>query len=105
MKDETNGMPISEFVGLRAKMYSQMVYDKDDVDDHYHAKKRAKGISRYVVADKIRHDDYVETLTQGKQTHEHMTSLRSYKHEMYTIDVKRHVSQHLMINDIYMMMV
>jgi hypothetical protein len=41
MKDETNGSPISEFCGLRAKMYSILC---DGV-----AKKRAKGVSKGVV--------------------------------------------------------
>ena len=39
MKDEYNGRPISEFVGLRPKMYSILEADG-------HEKKKAKGISR-----------------------------------------------------------
>jgi hypothetical protein len=92
MKDETNGDPISEFVGLRAKMYSQLVYtDKKNpiTNVPYDEKKRAKGIARYVVADQIRHQDYVDTIVERKQTKVSMTSLRSYKHEMYTINVNK----------------
>ena len=41
-KDEANGKPITEFVGLRPKMYSFLIDDKG----HTTEKHRAKGIKR-----------------------------------------------------------
>ena len=50
-KDETNGIPIIEFIGLRSKMYSiKLLNDK--------AKKRAKGVKKNVVNNDIKHDNY-----------------------------------------------
>ena len=54
MKDECAGIPPSEYVGLRSKMYS-LLYDGKE-------KKTAKGISRSVVKKQICHDDYKDTL-------------------------------------------
>merc|ERR1711867_49379 len=51
-KDETEGIPIIEFVGLRAKMYSikTPVVKKD--------KMRAKGVIKAVTKEQIKHDDF-----------------------------------------------
>ena len=50
MKDETAGVPVMEFVGLRSKMYS-MVYEGAE-------KKTAKGIGRASLRE-MRHVEYV----------------------------------------------
>ena len=50
IKDEMNGMPIKEFVGLRPKMYSL-------VKENNSEKKTAKGISRAITRE-MRHNDY-----------------------------------------------
>ena len=49
-KDETAGKQIEEFVGLRAKLYSYKLHDKEH--------KRCKGVKRNVVAKSITHKDY-----------------------------------------------
>ena len=49
-KDETNGIPISEFVGVRSKMYS-MIYGND-------GKKTAKGIKKNVMKKYLKHEGY-----------------------------------------------
>ena len=43
MKDETTGVAIEEFVGLKPKMYSCLVYDNSD-------HKKAKSVNKNVVA-------------------------------------------------------
>ena len=43
-KDETNGNPIVEFVGLRPKMYSQLVYYKGS--DKYEGKKEQRVLKK-----------------------------------------------------------
>ena len=50
MKDETGGVTVEEFVGLKSKMYSFLV---DDNSEH----KKAKGVNRNVVAT-ISHNEY-----------------------------------------------
>ena len=54
MKDETAGVAIEEFVGLKSKMYS---YLADDNTEH----KKAKGVNKNVVAT-ISHNKYKDVL-------------------------------------------
>ena len=77
MKDETNGVPIEEFVGLRSKMYS-LKYNNEE-------KKRAKGISKAVVKKNINHDDYKNTLFNGVLMRHEMLGFRSKLHDVYTV--------------------
>ena len=63
LKDETGGMPIIEFVGLRAKMYSFTYMDATgNVVDPRH-KHRAKGI-QYAASRRLEHRDFVRMLTE-----------------------------------------
>ncbi len=64
MKDETHGIPIQEFVGLRPKMYS-ILYTENDKQVE---KKTAKGIKKSVTKRKLRHASYKECLLEKKQT-------------------------------------
>ena len=56
MKDETHGIPIQEFVGLRPKMYS-ITYTEENNEVE---KKTAKGIKKCVTKRVIRHKSYKE---------------------------------------------
>jgi hypothetical protein len=82
MKDETNGTPIEEFVGLRSKMYSIKLCDAA-------VKKRAKGITRAVVQKQITHDDYKSTLFSGNLMQHEMTLFRSIKHDIFTVNMNK----------------
>ncbi|XP_076384365.1 uncharacterized protein LOC143262720 [Megalopta genalis] len=55
MKDENGGKIMTEFVGLRSKMYAIRVQDKDDV-------KKIKGIKTNVTIKNITFDDYLACL-------------------------------------------
>lgn len=57
MKDETKGVPVAEFVGLRSKMYS-FINDGGIVE-----KKKAKWIN---VVKKIKHVEYRDVLSGKK---------------------------------------
>ena len=81
MKDELNGVPIVEFVGLRSKMYSL----KTEAEE----KKRAKGIVKAVVKKDITHEDYKNILFSAGQTSHNMTVFRSDKHEIYTVSMDK----------------
>ena len=75
MKDETNGQPISEFIGLRSKMYSFTCNNTEE--------KRAKGVSKVTVKKELKHEHYKSVLfTQTKKVSS-MTSLRSHRHELF----------------------
>ena len=75
MKDETKGFPISEFVGLRSKMYSFLSNQKEE--------KRANGVAQVTVKKDISHEQYKECLFGEKKLISSMSSLRSHKHELY----------------------
>ena len=62
MKDETHGLPIEEFVGLRPKMYSILFTE----DSKPVKKKTAKGVSKNVTKRKIRLQDYKTCLIEKR---------------------------------------
>jgi hypothetical protein len=77
MKDELSGIPMNEFVGLRAKMYSV----------EYGAKTmtKAKGVKKYVIEKELKHADYRDCLFQCREYHHRMNSIRSEKHIIYSM--------------------
>ena len=77
MKDECGGKQITEFVGLRAKMYS---YRLDETEE-----KRAKGVKKNVIKKDICFDDYYKCLIERVNPICRKTNLiRSHKHEIYS---------------------
>jgi len=85
MKDETHGLAIAEFVGLRPKMYS-LKYEEDGKDVE---KKTAKGIAKNVTKRDIRHAHYKDCLFKKKRTINKMKQIRSENHELYTISINK----------------
>ena len=81
MKDETPAEPIEEFVGLRAKMYSIKTSDKE--------KKTAKGVTKAVVRNRIRHVHYREILENAGARRDKMRMIRNERHQMYTVEVNK----------------
>ena len=61
-KDEACGIPITEFIGLKSKIYSY-------VKDNEKVEKTAKGIKKNVISNNIRHEDYKRTLLNEEQMH------------------------------------
>ncbi|MFN9999704.1 MAG: hypothetical protein ACK559_01120, partial [bacterium] len=80
-KDETSSKIITEFVGLRAKMYAFKT-------DKYESKK-AKGVKKLVVKNELKFQDYKRSLFGVTRTdiqqQTNFNTIRSYKHEVYTI--------------------
>ena len=70
-KDELGGKQMTEFIGLRPKMYS---YTGED------SGKRAKGVKKSVLRKTIQHDDYRTCLLEKKVYARDMPGLRSYNH-------------------------
>ena len=81
-KDEAAGIPITEFVGLRSKMYS---YIKDDNNGG----KTAKGIKKNVIKNNIIHDDYKKTLFDNKQMYHKMKTIRSENHQLGSYELNK----------------
>ena len=80
MKDETHGIPIQEFVGLRPKMYS-LTYTEENKEVE---KKTTMRITKSTRRN-IRHESYRECLLEKKQTMATMNQIRSEGHKLYSI--------------------
>ncbi|XP_070170724.1 uncharacterized protein [Polyergus mexicanus] len=88
MKDENAGAIMTEFIGLRTKMYALRVAGKSDT-------KRIKGVKSGVVARTITFDDYARCLRQGIEMKREQFCIRSELHEMYTVsELKIALSPH-----------
>ena len=81
-KDEAGGRIITEFVGLRAKLYAFRMDDGKEV-------KKDKGIKKSVVENSIRFDDYKDCLENKVRQMREMQVIRSYKHFVYTETVNK----------------
>jgi len=80
-KDETGSIPIAEFVGLRAKMYS-LLYNNIE-------KKVAKGIGRAVIKYDLNHEMYKDTLFRRCIKRNAMQMFRSYNQKIYTVTLNK----------------
>ncbi|XP_043478168.1 uncharacterized protein LOC122508718 [Leptopilina heterotoma] len=78
MKDECSGKIVTEFVGLRSKMYSIRVENQDFI-------KKAKGVKAGVVKKDINFDDYVYCLQNVKIQSRTQYSIRSNLHKVQTL--------------------
>ena len=81
MKDETGGVAIEEFVGLKPKMYSYLV---DDNSEH----KKAKGVNRNVVA-AISHNVYKNVLLNNKYLRHSIRRNHSKDHKIGTYEINK----------------
>ena len=79
MKDETKGEPISDFVGLRSKMYSFKTKNMDEI-------KIAKGVKKETVKQDIIYKDYFHTLIWGTGRRHQMRFFRSERHHIYSLE-------------------
>ena len=70
MEDETAGVPITEIVGLRPKMYSMTYAGKE--------KKTANGIGRVAIRKQLKHDLYKEIVFKSEIVYTSMRQIRSF---------------------------
>jgi len=82
-KDEANGFPISEFCGLRPKMYSFLFPTGKD-------KKTAKGIKRTFIKKELRHENYRQAIV-GKDYRQQakFNQIRSRDHAISSVVVNK----------------
>ncbi len=84
-KDEAKGEIITEFVGLRPKMYSYLLlHENGNVEE----KHRAKGIQREL-ARKYRHLDYVKELKDPIENMIKTKRIGSKLHQIYSIETSK----------------
>ena len=75
IKDECKEKIISEFVGLKSKMYSLISIDNNEVT-------KAKGVNK-----KIRHKEFIDVLFNKKVIRHNMKRIQSELHRVGTYDV------------------
>ncbi len=81
-KDESNGCPITEFVGLRSKMYSFTTEDD-------HNSKKAKGIKKSAMH-RITHQNYKNCILAGdKLQMSTFNVIRSKDHQLYSMKINK----------------
>ena len=77
MKDELNGTPMREFVGLRAKLYAY-TYDQNEVN-------MCKGVSSVTVRDSMLFADCKKCLMERNITSVGCHKIQSILHQMETV--------------------
>ena len=82
MKDELEGAIMTEFVALRAKLYS---YEKLDGSED----KKCKGIKKCIVKKTLTFEDYKTCLFSDSTEYRSQLMFRSSKHEVDTIEVNK----------------
>ena len=80
-KDETTGVTIKKFVGLKPKMYSYLVNDNNE-------HKKAKGVTRNVVAT-ISHNEYKGVLLNKKCLRHSLNIIQSKDHRIGNYEINR----------------
>lgn len=100
MKDENNGRIMTEFVGLRAKMYGLKVENGEEE----HIMKRAKGVKKHVLSKKITFDDFLNCLENSCGYCDTQALIKSHLHKVYTIDQHKRMldpfdDKRLILND------
>ena len=81
-KDESCGIPITEFIGLKSKIYSY-------VKDNEKGGRTAKGIKKNVIKNNIKHEDYKNTLKNNEQMHHKMKTIRSQRHHLGSYEINK----------------
>ena len=81
MKDEAGGKQITEFVGLRSKLYSFKIDEKEE--------KKCKGVKKSEVKRTINFKDYKDCLLTGKKHMRSMNVIRSHKHEIFSETINK----------------
>ena len=81
-KDEACGIPITEFIGLKSKMYSY-------VKDNEKGGRTAKGIKKNVIKNNIKHEDYKNTRINNEQMHHKMKTIRSQRHQLGSYEINK----------------
>ena len=89
MKDELGGKIMTEFVGLRSKMYS---FEYEDFDENNNSKivgkVTGKGIKRCTLKN-MKHSEYKACLKNEIQQYISYKNLKSEKHIIYTKTVNK----------------
>ena len=89
-KDESNGLPIYEFVGLRSKLYSYISIQRDeDKKLILTESKKAKGVSKSSVKKFMKFDEYYSCIVNKNIIEKETISIRSKNHQLMTLKINK----------------
>ena len=100
-KDETEGVPILQFCGLRAKCYSILLESDDDILDslgvlckkrenlNFKEQKLATAGLRSTTHSELTHERFVNTLVDNNYMNIKQRVIRSKAHNLYTVEQER----------------
>ena len=80
-KDEASGDPITEFVGLKSKMYSYKTENREN--------KTAKGVKKNVIKRELCHSDYRDMLYNCTTMRHKMRTIRSEYHQISSYQINK----------------
>lgn len=80
-KDKAAGKQITHFVGLRPKLYSYKLENKDN--------RKCKGIKKNVMKKEITFNDYKQCLFLGEEEMRTMNIIKSEYHDIYSMKVNK----------------
>ena len=90
-KDELQGtLNCSEFIGLRAKCYALKLNNENTKSE----KKVCKGLGKIAIKNKLKFKHYKKCLLQGKTKRFSFHSIRSKKHNISTVRLKKKALSH-----------
>lgn len=86
-KDELKSKIMTEFVGLRSKMYSVKIDEIEMVDGVEKVKeiKRAKGVKKYILNSKISFKDFMDCIETNCNLVMSQNSIRSKLHNVFSV--------------------
>lgn len=87
MKDENNGKIMSEFIGLKSKMYTIKLHNLN-LNYNDVIIKKAKGIKNSALKE-ITFQNYSDCLFNNINLHVNQKTIKSLKHEVYSIVQKK----------------
>jgi hypothetical protein len=81
--DETDGIPISEFVGLKPKLYA-FLYGDDAKEI-----KKAKGVGKNAKERELKFEHFKKCVFDHEVKYANVTSIRSLSHQPYTLNTRK----------------
>ena len=89
-KDEVKSKIITEFVGLRSKLYSLTIDGEGKKGNKIRIEKKiCKGVKMCVIENDLRFNDYLTTLENEEQMTREFILIRSNKHDLKAIHIKK----------------
>ena len=89
MQDEYAGNVILDMVVLKSKMYAMMLLQYGKNGPETVEKKKSKGIPHAAIKHQLKFEQYMECKNVLEQTHVNFKAIRSFNHNVFTIEQEK----------------